>query len=60
METFVGSRLLGSYTTFSTFEYETSRLIKDGEWLIASMNVILSVLIGFAALKIGELMVKIL
>lgn len=49
---------LGAYTTFSTFEYETGRLVRDGEWLIASMNVILSVFIGFVALKIGELIAR--
>jgi CrcB protein len=51
---------LGSYTTFSTFEYETSMLIKDGEWFIALMNVLLSVFVGFIALKIGELIAKVI
>jgi CrcB protein len=49
---------LGAYTTFSTFEYETGSLIKDGEWIIAAMNVTLSVFLGFAALKIGEIIAK--
>lgn len=49
---------LGAYTTFSTFEYETGSLIKDGEWIVAAMNVTLSVFLGFAALKIGEIIAK--
>jgi CrcB protein len=49
---------LGAYTTFSTFEYETGALLKDGEWLFAGLNVILSVFVGFVALKLGEVMAK--
>lgn len=49
---------LGAYTTFSTFEYETGNLVKDGEWFIASANVILSVIAGFVALKFGEFIAK--
>jgi fluoride exporter len=49
---------LGAYTTFSTFEYETGTLLRDGEWLIAGMNVVFSVLAGFAALKLGEVIAK--
>jgi len=49
---------LGAYTTFSTFEYETGALLKDGEWLIAMLNVVLSVIVGFVALKLGEVIGK--
>ena len=55
---FLAVGFLGAYTTFSTFEFETGNLLKDGEWLIASMNVILSVVAGFAALKIGEVIAR--
>jgi CrcB protein len=49
---------LGAYTTFSTFEYETGKLINDSEWLFAAMNVVLSVTAGFVALKFGEVLAK--
>jgi CrcB protein len=49
---------LGAYTTFSTFEYETGGLLRDGEWLYAGLNVIGSVFVGFIALKLGEVIAK--
>ena len=49
---------LGAYTTFSTFEYETGNLVKDGEWFIAFANVVFSVIAGFMALKLGEFIAK--
>ncbi|MGC8736227.1 MAG: fluoride efflux transporter CrcB [Dissulfurimicrobium sp.] len=49
---------VGAYTTFSTFLYETSNLLKDGEWFFAILNVTSSVITGFVALKLGEMLAK--
>ena len=46
---------IGGYTTFSAFELETFRSFQDGEILIAGLNVILSVVVGFASLWLGVL-----
>jgi len=51
---------LGAYTTFSTFEYETGSLLKDGEILYALFNITLSVVVGFIALKLGDVLGKLL
>jgi len=49
---------LGGYTTFSTFQYETGKLVMDGELGYAALNIVLSVAVGFVALKLGEMIAK--
>ena len=51
---------LGGYTTFSSFEYETGKLVTDGEYVYATLNAVLSVIAGFAALKTGDVLAKLI
>ena len=51
---------LGGYTTFSSFQYETGKLVIDGEFGYAALNIVLSVAVGFMALKLGEVAAKII
>lgn len=44
---------VGGYTTFSTFTYETVRLLEQGSLLAAGVNAVASVLLGLAAALLG-------
>lgn len=45
--------LLGAFTTFSTFGFETMALMEDGEWVRAALNLALSNGLGLAAVWLG-------
>jgi fluoride exporter len=45
--------VLGGYTTFSSFAFETLSLLRDGEVGLAMLNVSASVLLGLAAVWAG-------
>jgi CrcB protein len=45
---------IGAYTTFSTFEFETLRSVQEGAFTTAMLNVVLSVVVGFAAVWLGS------
>lgn len=44
---------LGAFTTFSTFEFENSSLLGDGEWLLAALNMFGSLVLGLLAVRLG-------
>lgn len=44
---------VGAYTTFSTFEYETLKLVESGSIVRALLNVALSLALGFLAVWLG-------
>lgn len=45
--------LLGGFTTFSTFSYETLELLNDSQWARAGMNILLTNALCLAAVWIG-------
>ncbi len=45
--------VLGGFTTFSSYGWETLSLTNDGQWLAAASNFLLNNVLGFAAAWLG-------
>ena len=52
--------LLGGFTTFSTFSYETYGQILIGNWIAAGLNIALSVGLGLVGVFLGVAIVRML
>ena len=53
LRVFLAVGILGGYSTFSSFSYETFMLMKAGEPLRAMLNVVVSVVVGLLATAAG-------
>lgn len=47
--------ILGGFTTFSTFSYETVALLREGSWLAGGANIVLSLCTCLGATWLGGL-----
>ena len=56
--TWAGTGFLGAYTTFSTFTFETVRLLEDGVWRYAAWNLALSGPLSFTGALVAFLAVR--
>jgi fluoride exporter len=51
----VAGATLGSFTTFSTWMFESQRLTEEGEGRYAIVNLLISVAVGLGAIALGRL-----
>jgi CrcB protein len=49
---------LGGYTTFSSFEWETYAVIRDGGFWMGIFNIVGSVTLGYAAVWLGATLAR--
>jgi CrcB protein len=53
---FVG--VLGGFTTFSSFGYETFQLLRDGEFIYGAANAVLQVALGLLCVWLGWIVAR--
>ena len=58
MRSFIAIGILGAFTTFSTFSFETVQLMQSGSYISAVLNIVLSLALGIPAVMGGILIAK--
>jgi CrcB protein len=52
--------ILGGFTTFSSFSFETFQLLRDAEFMRASLNAVGQVVVGLVAMWVGFVLARLL
>ncbi|MBM4297986.1 MAG: fluoride efflux transporter CrcB, partial [Deltaproteobacteria bacterium] len=55
---FIG--ILGGFTTFSSFAYETYSLARDAQFVFAAVNIILQMVLGLAGVWFGNALARLM
>lgn len=51
--TWLGIGVLGGYTTFSSWQYETFRLLENGSWVYGLVNLLGGAILGLVSVALG-------
>ena len=48
----------GAYTTFSTFEYESEKMLREGDGFLGTTYLFASVFLGLVAVRCGMMLAR--
>jgi fluoride exporter len=60
MRILLATGFCGGFTTFSSFAFENMKLMQDGEYFYMAFYIAASVVIGFLAVFLGALLIKLI